>query len=281
MKTGVIDVGGGMRGIYAAGVLDSCLDGGVSFDIAIGISSGSANLASFCARQRSRSFRFYTNYALREEYMGTHLLRTIGSFFDMDYVYGTLSNSGGEDPLDYAALRDNPTDYIVVATDAETGEARYFGKGDMAQDNYDILKASSSMPYLCKPYPIGGRVYYDGDVGDPVPVAKALELGCERIVLILSEPAAERRDPKKDEKLARRVERLYSASAEKVRTRAERYNEGVEHAMRLAGEGRALIVAPDDTCGVEALTRDKDAMLRLYEKGLSDGVQIRDFMDGK
>ena len=32
MKTGVIDVGGGMRGIYAAGVLDTCLQQNIEFD---------------------------------------------------------------------------------------------------------------------------------------------------------------------------------------------------------------------------------------------------------
>ena len=46
MKTAIIDVGGGMRGIYAAGVLDCCLDERITVDLAIGISAGSANLAS-------------------------------------------------------------------------------------------------------------------------------------------------------------------------------------------------------------------------------------------
>ena len=45
-KIGVIDVGGGLRGIYAAGVFDWCLENGVKFDYGIGISAGSANLAS-------------------------------------------------------------------------------------------------------------------------------------------------------------------------------------------------------------------------------------------
>ena len=41
-KIGVIDVGGGLRGIYAAGVFDWCLDHDVHFDYCIGISAGSA-----------------------------------------------------------------------------------------------------------------------------------------------------------------------------------------------------------------------------------------------
>lgn len=49
MKTAVIDVGGGLRGIYASGVLDRCLDDKVCFDTGIGVSAGSANIASYIA----------------------------------------------------------------------------------------------------------------------------------------------------------------------------------------------------------------------------------------
>ena len=156
MKTGVIDVGGGFRGIYAAGVLDYCLDQGITFDLGIGISAGSANLASFAAGQRGRNYRFYTEYGFRKQYASLENFIRRRSYIDMDYVYSTLSNHDGENPLDYPAIRDNPMEFMVVATDALTGEARYFGKEDMAQDNYDIFKASSSSPFFCPPYEIGG-----------------------------------------------------------------------------------------------------------------------------
>lgn len=52
MKIGIVDVGGGLRGIYAAGVLDYCMDQGIRFDVGIGVSAGSANLASYTAGQR-------------------------------------------------------------------------------------------------------------------------------------------------------------------------------------------------------------------------------------
>lgn len=56
MKTGIVDVGGGLRGIYAAGVLDYCMDQGIHFDLGIGVSAGSANLASYAAGQRGRNY---------------------------------------------------------------------------------------------------------------------------------------------------------------------------------------------------------------------------------
>lgn len=278
MKTGVIDVGGGFRGIYAAGVLDYCLDQGITFDLGIGISAGSANLASFAAGQRGRNYRFYTEYGFRKQYASLENFIRRRSYIDMDYVYSTLSNHDGENPLDYPAIRDNPMEFMVVATDALTGEARYFGKEDMAQDNYDIFKASSSIPFFCPPYEIGGVPYYDGALGDPVPVDKALELGCDRVVVILTKPEHVLRNAHKDERLAAGIRRKYPAAAERLCERAQRYNGEVALAQAYAKQGRVRIIAPDDTCGVDTLKRDKASLHSLYEKGYADGRKIADYL---
>ena len=280
MKTGIVDVGGGLRGIYAAGVLDYCMDKGIRFDLGIGVSAGSANLISYAAGQRGRNYRLYTDYSQRREYMGVGDFLKSGSYINMDYMYSELSNAGGEDPLDYPAVRDNPMELYVVAADAETGEAHYFSKDDIAQDNYDILKASSSIPFVCRPYPVQGRLYYDGALGDPVPVDKALEFGCDRVVVLLTKPAGIPRSPSRDEKYAAGIQRKYPAAAHALRQRASRYNAGVFRAQRLEIEGKALVVSPDDTCGVDTLTRDRAALESLYEKGFNDGAKVVEFMIG-
>ena len=278
MKTAVIDVGGGMRGVYASGVFDCCMDNDIHFDVCIGVSAGSANIASYLAGQRGRNYVFYTQYALRKEYMSLQNFIFKKNYVDLDYVYGTLSNSDGEDPLDYPALRGSRMEYCVVAADAETGEVRYFGKEDIGQDNYDVLKASSSIPFVCRPYPVQGRLYFDGALGGPVPVEKAFSLGCDYVVVLLTKPEGVPRNSSRDERLAAGIQHRYPAAAHALRQRASRYNAGVYQAQRYAIEGRALIVAPDDTCGVDTLTRDKAALRRLYEKGLSDGAKIEAFL---
>lgn len=281
MKVGVIDVGGGFRGIYATGVLDYCMDNGIQFDLALGISAGSANLGSFVARQRGRNYVFYTQYAFRKRYASLfNFLRGRG-FFDVDYVYGTLSNSDGEYPLDYPALRENPTDLVIVATDAVTGEAVYFGKDALSQDNYAPFKASSSIPFVNKPYFIGGKPYYDGALGDPVPVKKAFELGCDLVVLILTKPENKPREQGRDAKIAKRIQKKYPNAAEQLRRRAQHYNEGVSLAQEYARRGKLVIVSPDDTCGVDTLHKDRDALNRLYEKGYHDGRKIKEFLREK
>ena len=278
MKCGVVDVGGGLRGIYAAGVLDRCMDDGVRFDVGIGVSAGSANMASYAAGQRGRNYRFFAEYAFRGRYMGVGNFLRRRSFVNLDYVYGTLSNSDGEDPLDYPALRDNPMELYVVATDAQTGEAVYFDKSAMRQDCYDVLKASSALPLACRPYPVGGRAYYDGALGDSVPVEKAFACGCDRVVLVLTKPEEVRRTPDKDRRVAAFIRPRHPQAAQRLCERAARYNESVEKAQRLAAEGKVLIVAPDDTCGVDTLKRDRAALDRLYEKGLHDGGAVKRFL---
>lgn len=278
MKTGIVDVGGGLRGIYAAGVFDRCLDLGIRFDVCVGVSAGSANISSYVAGQRGRNYLFYTEYPFRREYMGWRNFLRNGSYLDLDYIYGTLSNAGGENPLDFPALMASKTEYCVVACDAETGEAAYFGKEDVKQDDYSILKASSAIPFVCRPYEVGGRLYYDGALGDPIPVEKAFQTGCDRVVLILSKPRDVIRQPGKDPFFAKGIEKRYPNAAEQLRRRAQRYNDGVALAKTYAAQGRALIVAPDDTCGVDTLTRDKDALRRLYEKGYQDGGAVAPFL---
>lgn len=278
MKTGIIDVGGGYRGIYAAGVLDYFMDHQISFDMGIGVSAGSANLISYAALQPRRNYHFYAEYGLRKEYASLKNFLTKRSFIDLNYVYSTLSNSDGENPLDYAAFSESPMDLLVVATDAQTGEAVYFNRNDVAKDNYDILKASCSIPFVCPPYHIQNEVYYDGALSDPIPFLKAFECGCDKAAVILTKPVHEFRTSDTDRKLARMIQKRYPAAAEKLRQRAQLYNYGLSLCQKYAESGKLFIIAPDNTCGVNTLTRDFHALDSLYQKGYQDGSKIHDFI---
>lgn len=278
MRTGVVDVGGGLRGIYAAGVLDFCMENQIQFDCCIGVSGGSANIAAYLAGQQGRNYRYYAEYSFRKEYMGAGNLFHTGSYINLEYVYGTLSNADGESPLNYPALMEHPADLFVVATRADTGRAHYFSKEDMSQDHYEILMASSCVPGVNRPYPIAGVPYFDGALSDPVPIEKAFSEGCDRVVLILTKPAAIPRTPGKDRVLADLIQRRYPVAARQLRERAARYNRSVELARDYERDGRVLILSPDDISGVDTLRRNRPALQRLYQKGLRDGEKILDWI---
>lgn len=279
MKTGIIDVGGGLRGIYAAGVLDHCMDQGIHFDCCIGVSAGSANMISYMAGQRGRNYHFYTEYAFRKEYMGAGNYLHGGGYINMDYIYGTLSNANGENPLDYNSFRENPAQFLAVAAEAISGRVKYFDKDDVAQDDYQVLCASCCIPGVNPPYEIDGVAYFDGALADPVPVQKALDEGCDRIVLLLTKPLETVRTPKKDIILARTIRRRYPMAAYQLSKRAGRYNAGVDLAKKLQEQGKALILAPDDITGVDTLTKNKGALCRLYDKGYQDGEKISEWFN--
>ena len=281
MKTGIIDVGGGMRGIYAAGVLDTCLDLGIEFDHCIGISAGSANVVSYMAGQRGRNYQFYHEYSFRKQYMGLgHFLKT-GSYINLEYVYGTLSNSEGENPVQYEKLMAHPAELTILAIDAVTGEKKYFHKKDISRDHFQVLMASSCVPVANKPIQMGNSYYFDGALADPVPVKWAFENGCDRVVLLLTKPVDVLRKPDHDLKLAKMLKRKYPLAAKNISLRAERYNEGVRLAKEYEKEGKALILSPKDTFGIDTLKKDKEGLHQLYEEGLQDGKQIQKWMSVK
>jgi predicted patatin/cPLA2 family phospholipase len=275
---GVVDVGGGLRGIYGAGVFDRCLDSGIEFDYCIGVSAGSANIASFLSKQKGRNYKFYTEYAFRRQYMSLHNLIRTGSYIDMDYVYGVLSCMNGENPLDFKTIQQSHSAMKVVALNALTGETTYFDKSDMSQDNYHILKASSSIPVICKPYFVDGVPYYDGGIADPVPVQKAFDDGCDKVVLILTKPKDFIRSAKRDAPFARLLRHRYPKAAERLMLRYQTYNDGVALAKKYEKQGKLLIIAPDDCCGMNTLTKKKTCIDKLYRKGYEDAGAITEFL---
>ena len=277
-RTGVVDVGGGLRDIFGAGVFDLCQDTEITFDYCVGVSAGSANLASFLSGQRGRNYKFYTEYVFRKEYMSVRNWIKFRNYVNLDYSYGTLSNSDGECPLDFQALCSNPADYISVATNALTGEAKYFDKSDLRQDAYHSVKASGTVPVLNTPYYIDGIPYYDGGIADPIPVEHCFQAGCDKVVLILTRPKDFRRDRDKDHLACRFLKRKFPEAAKALEGRAERYNAQLDKAVQMEKEGKVLILAPDDIGQMKMLKKDLDAMETLYQKGYNAGKQIKSFL---
>ena len=276
--TGVIDVGGGMRGSYGAGVFDWCMDNQISFDYHVGVSAGSANLCSLLAGQRGRNLFFYADYSFRPEYMGLkHFLQT-GDYLDLEYIYGgALSNSSGEYPLDFEGMLASGKPFEIVATDALTGLPHYFEMREMQQDDYGAIKASSCVPAVNHPYAWKGGLYYDGGLSDPIPYKRCLDAGCEKVVVVLTRPRDYFRDPAKDERMARLLYK-YPNAAKALTFRSRLYNDQLKDVTELERQGRALIVAPDDISGMKTLTKDKDAIVALYQKGYRDAEAIGSFI---
>lgn len=280
MKVGVVDPGGALRAVYAAGVFDRWIDLGVNVDVAVGVSAGSANLAAYLAGQRRRNYVFYTEYSQRPEYMGLHNFLRTGSYLNLEYIYGTLSRRNGEYPLDFPRMMSNPAELVVVTTNARTGLPQYFDKRDFRQDWYDPFKASSAIPGLCRSWKIDGVPYFDGAISDPIPVDKAFERGCDKVIVILSRPKDAERPPGTDPIMARRIRIKYPKAAARLLECSNTYNQAVARARQLEKEGRVLIIAPDDISGIRRLGRDAEPLKKLYAKGFEDAEAVVPFISG-
>ena len=204
-KIGLVVEGGGMKCAYNAGILDAFLDAGISFDYCIGVSAGSGNLASYLAGQRGRNLRFFTEHIHSPRYFGLKSLMKTGDLFGLQYIYGELTCAEGQDPLDFNAFMKNPAEYEAVVTNALTGKPEYFGREMMKQDDYRLIMASSAIPVVCHPVELNGVPYFDGGLTDAIPVRRALEQGCGKLVVILSKNRDYVRKPQGMRRLYSRV----------------------------------------------------------------------------
>ena len=275
---GLIDVGGGMRGVYTAGIYDYLLDNEIEIDYCIGISAGSANLISYISKQNKRSLKFYSEYAMRRQYMSAYNFIKNGSYIDLDYVYSVLSNSNGESPVDYNTFASSKIELEVVATRADSGPAHYFNKDDIKFDNFDIIKASCAVPIACKPFNINGELYFDGGIADPIPYNRLLNRGCDKLILLLTRPKEVRLKPQKREMINNTLMHKYPNVSLAMSERHKKYNEGIEAVSELEKDNRALIVAPCSIFGMKMLKKDKRAINRLYREGYSDAKKIAEFL---
>ena len=281
-KLGLIVEGGGMKCAYSAGILDAFIDNNITFDYCIGVSAGSANAASFLAGQRERNLRFYTEHLKRPGYFGLKSFLKTGNLFGLQFIYGELTNSDGPDPLDFKKIQESPCEYYAVATHAETGTPVYFSKEEMIPDDYRHIMASCALPGACRPIEINGQHYYDGGVTDAIPVQKALDNGCDKLVVLLSKPRDFVKSPEKMRLLYHMLCRKYPKAIEALDHRHLMYQACQKRAFELEKEGTAFLFAPSEHLKMSTYTMDITIERQLYELGLKDFARqsdaLKDFL---
>ena len=268
---GLIDVGGGMRDIYGAGAIDCFIDNSIKFDMCIGVSAGSANLANYLSNQKGRTYRFYSDYAQRKEYMSFGNYPKIGEFFNLNYIYSVLSNDDGEDPLDCDAITAHEAELIVVTTDANTGKSQYFTKKDLVKNDLWLLKATCTLPIANKAHHHGDCAYFDGGLSNPIPVEKAFELGCDKVVVIVPRPLTEKKH--EFSALMKPFLKDYPEIVNLMANRPQIYNNQIKVLKEYEKQGKVILVVPDSDKGMTLITKDKTRLDNYYKKGYRDAAR--------
>ncbi|MFW6366873.1 MAG: patatin-like phospholipase family protein [Spirochaetota bacterium] len=270
-KTAVLE-GGGLRGTFSAGVLENLLERGYFLDHIIGVSAGACIAASYSSRQRGRNWRVNVQMPSSPRYVGLRNYLLTGSFFNMQYIFEEIPNN--LDPFDEETFYASPEEFETGVTSRETGEMVYFNKEKLRKHGFcRVLMASSSIPFLSKPVEIDGTYYYDGGVGESIPVGHAVK-SHEKVLVILTRPRGYRKKPVRFERLVRMKYRKHPAFADAMLNRWKQYNASLDLVNRLEGEGRAFVIAPEGEYIVKRMERDTERLGSLFRHGYAS-------MDGR
>ncbi|MEJ2764959.1 patatin family protein [Photobacterium sp. MCCC 1A19761] len=263
--------GGAMRGIFAAGVLDAFLDYQYRpFDICLGVSAGSTNLAAWLAGQRGRNRTVITDYSCRPEFISFRRFLRGGHWFDLDWLWDITLR---EIRLDTPTLIAQPIPLYVVTTAVETGDAAYVQA--TAENLNELLKASCSIPLAYRNFPvIDGMPMTDGGVADSIPVIKAYEMGARKITVVLSRPLGYQKSPVRHPWLINALFRDTPKLAEAMLRRAERYNQAIAFINQPPADCELTVIAPPPEFSVGRTTTDPDKLQAGYRLGMAAATPL-------
>lgn len=265
MKTGLILEGGGMRGLFTAGVMDVFMENGIEFDAAIGVSAGAAFGCNFKSRQIGRVIRYNKQFAKDPRFCSLRSLIKTGDLFGAEFCYHTIPDT--IDIFDTQAYIDNPMDFYVVVTDVETGEAVYVNSDDAGDDSLEYFRASASMPLVSRAVEINGRKYLDGGIADSVPLQYFESIGFKKNVIILTQPAGYVKKPSSAVKLMKYALKEYPMVAKTMENRHNEYNETLALIAEREKSGDALVIRPEAALEIGRIEHNPDVMQRVYEQG--------------
>lgn len=266
MKTGLVLEGGGVRGIYTAGVLDVFMEHGIGFDGVIGVSAGAIHGCSYLSGQRGRSIRYYKAYCRDPRFMSLRSLITTGDLVGVDFCYHELPEK--LDVYDNDAFMNAGVPFYAVCTNVKTGQAEYLPITDMFAQ-VDILRASASLPYVSRMVPVDGKTYLDGGVADSIPLEAFRKLGYVRNVVVLTREADYRKKAS-GALLPKLFYRRYPAFAKALVDRADEYNRALARVDALEKEGEVFVIRPAAPLPVGRTESDPEKIQQTYDIGRED-----------
>ena len=276
MKTGLVLEGGALRAIFSSGVCDALLDGDIMTDYVSGVSAGIAYGVSYVSRQPRRNLEIVAKYAPDKRYMGMRNMLDKGnrSYFGLEFTYRTIPNKLV--PFDYDTFAAYPGEVEAVVTNLNTGRADYLPV-PRRDNGFLVLQASCALPLMFPIIQVDGQPCLDGGVADAIPWKRALDMGCDRVLVVLTHTRSYRRPPDRTLGLIRKEYRDYPNFIRAMEGRVERYNRSRDELFRLEREGKVKVIAPRSTLGVSRTERDTEKLRLLWAAGYQAAV---DRMDG-
>ena len=263
-QAGLVLEGGGMKGIYTAGVLDFFLDKGIEFSSCYGVSAGACHVCSFLSKQRGRAYDISVDYLDDPNYCSVSSLLRTGDLFGVKMCYDDIPNR--LNPYDYKAFDSYRGRAFAVVTNIVTGQPEYLRLRDMHKD-IAAVRASASLPLVSRKVEIGGKLYLDGGLSDSVPILRSILDGNRKNVVVLTKEVGYRREPSKHLELIRIRYAKYPKIYELMKNRHVAYNRMLDYLAAQEENGQAFVIRPQKKSGVGRVEKDKEKLRLLYEEG--------------
>lgn len=269
-KKGLVLEGGAMRGLFTCGVIDVLMENGIRFDGAIGISAGAVFGCNYKSRQIGRPVRYNKNYCRDPRYCSYRSLIKTGDLYGADFCYRELPDV--LDPFDRETFRNDPMEFYVGATDVKTGRCVYHKCTDGEETDMLWMRASASMPVASRPVQIDGGLYLDGGIADSIPFKHMEELGYNRNVVVLTQPAGFVK--KKSPGIMKALLHKYPAIAEGMAKRHEMYNRQLEELEERENRGAVFVIRPPSPVGVGRTEKDPEKLEMAYQMGRKEAGAV-------
>lgn len=270
-RSGLVLEGGGMRGVFTCGVLDNFMERGIRFPYTIGVSAGACNGLSYMSGQRGRAKYSNINLLEKYKYIGwKHLLKK-RNIMDFDLLFQEFPEHIL--PYDYETYFHTPERYVMVTTNCLTGEANYFEEKQSKERVIDIVRASSSLPFVCPISYVDRIPMLDGGIVDSIPLVHAREDGYAHNVVVLTRNRGYRKEIQ-GTKVPSFIYRKYPLLREAINRRSVVYNEQLEFVERLEDEGEIIVIRPQMPIVVDRIERDIKKLTALYEEGYQCAAQF-------
>ena len=274
MKTGLVLEGGGMRGLFTAGVMDVMMEKGICFDGIVGVSAGASFGCNYKSHQIGRVLRYNVRFKDDPRYMGLRSLLRTGNLVAAEFSYHTLPKE--LDVFDFEAYDRDPAEFHVVCTDVETGEPVYHRLDFMDDEGLEWIRASASMPLVSKPVNISGRLLLDGGISDSIPLRYFQEQGFERNLVILTQPKGFYKKKTKLMPLFHLFMSRYPAIVQAMSRRHLMYNEELAYLEEQAQKGNILLIYPQDELPIGRTEQNEQKMRRIYATGRAKAEEMLD-----
>ncbi len=267
MKTAIVCEGGAMRGAYTSGVLQALMRHEIWADILVGVSAGAVNGISYVSKQLDRGYRCNIFYVQDKRYLSVDNFIKNGSAFGFDFLFEDLPCH--YEPFHQDVFMSSSCEFFAGAFDVHAGKTHFFTKEDI-QPGFHALRASCAIPAFSPIVSFQGREWLDGGLADAIPWDKALQEGCDKLLVILTRPREYR---KKLDRFLPLLEARYKAYPQLVYVLQRRhllYNKSLKDLARLERLGKAVVIAPEKPLAIGRFSRNPLQLTEAYLQGYLD-----------